>query len=60
MSLSYLAQPGTVWVCSCGRYGVHKDKMGKCCFDSAILCDEKTVEVVDGKVIKAWAVNKYV
>lgn len=51
---------GHVWVCgTCRLMSKDKETMPNACCQNAILCDEGSVELVDGKVVKAWAILRY-
>lgn len=53
-------RPSVIWVCGiCNSYALTLEELATgFCEGKAILCDANTVETVNGKVVKAWAVKR--
>lgn len=58
--MKFLAEPGEIWVCGrCRRFGKNRRTIGgECCFEYSFLCDEGSLELLEGRVVDCQAAMK--
>lgn len=58
--MNFLAGPREIWVCGmCRRSGKNRRTIGgECCFTHSFLCDDGSLEILEGRVVDCQAATK--